>query len=233
MLFGREGLPIEQTFRNKVWNVKHSGLLCREAFVFESFLAFADDLLGMGGLTPAADFGAFAFELFVDSEEMLNFAKDVRGEVSMIVDLGVGGAANRNGQHLFVGYLLIQHFQNANGPGLDQATSEGGLKNQHEDVQGISVRRQCAGNETVIAGVMNRSVERAVESEDVQSLIVFVFVSLSAWDFDDGINDAGSMGASRQGQVIQPFAGFMGEHFKSRDTCKRRRKGCPILYRGA
>ncbi len=73
----------------------------------------------VSGVTPAADLGVFALELFVDGKEMLDFAQYMGRKVGVSVNRFVKGAVDRDGEHFFIGKLLIEHFQDTDGPGGD------------------------------------------------------------------------------------------------------------------
>lgn len=160
--------------------------------------SFVNQSAGHFDLFPAFDFGPLAFEFLVNGEEMFNFTQNVRCEIGMIFYFGVCRACFGNGEDFFIRNALVDHFQDADRTGFDKTARERRVGDENNYVERVSVRAQGAGNETVFARVMNRSVKRAVQAKELQVFVILVFVRAAARNFHDGIHDFGRTGAGRQ-----------------------------------
>ena len=80
---------------------------------------------------------------------------------------------------------------------VHQAAGEDRDRHQHEHVERIAVVAQRAGQEAVVAGIVDRAVEHAVEPEDAELLVELVLVALVGRDLDDGRDLVGGLGAGR------------------------------------
>ena len=71
---------------------------------------------------------------------------------------------------------LVEHLEDADGTDLHDAAGEAGSVDEDEDVEGVAVVGEGAGDEAVVAGIVDGGVEIAVETKDVKFLVVLVFV---------------------------------------------------------
>jgi hypothetical protein len=59
---------------------------------------------------------------------------------------------------------------------------------QHEDVQRVTIIAQGARNTSILARVVDGGEQRAVQAENMQSLVVFILVGVTAGNLDDGVD---------------------------------------------
>src|SRR5581483_6947970 len=104
--------------------------------------------------------------------------------------------------NFFVEHALVEHFEQADGTDLHDAAREAGRVNQHQHIEGIAIVRERGGDETVVARVVDGRVEVAVKAEDVELLVVLVFVDALGRNLDDDVKDLGCFFADGQFQVI-------------------------------
>ena len=84
-----------------------------------------------------------------------------------------------------------------------------GASTRTRAVEGISIVGQGAGDEAVVAGIVDGRVEIAVETEDVEFLVVLVLVAALVGDLDDGVDDLGAVGPYGEFQVIRHKSGLL------------------------
>ena len=80
---------------------------------------------------------------------------------------------------------------------VHEAAGEHRDRHQHQDVERIAVVAQGAGQEPVVAGIVDRAVEHAVEPEDAELLVELVLVALVGGDLDDRGDLGRRVGAGR------------------------------------
>lgn len=144
-----------------------------------------------GATAPAEDARSLVFEFLVDGEEMFDFAAEVGKQLRDGGDLVVQGIVLLDGEDFLVRLGAVNHAQEADGADLDEAAAEGWLFGDGEDIERVAVLAERAGNETVIAGIVHRRIEKAVEAEHAEGFIVFIFVAGIFGDFDDHADDFG------------------------------------------
>jgi hypothetical protein len=172
--------------------------------VFDEVLLGFDNLgAGERGIAPAFDFDALALEVLVYGEEVSDLAKHVGVDLGEVPDIFVAGVVLAYAENFLVGEALVEHFQYADGTDVHDAAGEAGRVDEDEDIEGIAVIGQGAGNESVISGIVDGGVEIAVETEDVEFLVVFVLVAALVGDFDDGVDDLGAVRPYGEFQVIR------------------------------
>ena len=71
---------------------------------------------------------------------------------------------------------------------------------QGRGVEGIAIVSQRGGDESVVAGVMDRGIEIAIQPEDMEFLVVLVLVDSFEWNLDDSVDHLGRVGAPRGAQ---------------------------------
>ena len=159
-----------------------------------------DAVTGVGCVVPAFDFNALAFEIFVDGEEVGDFLNEVRVDVGVVPDVGVARVVFAHGDDFLVEDTLVEHLEETDGANLLHAAGKTWTGNQNQNIQRIAILTQRGRNKAVIAGVMNRRVQIAVEFEDVQFFVVLEFVGVVLGDLNDGTEASGErspMGSSR------------------------------------
>ena len=119
---------------------------------------------------------------------MRDLAQLVREDLRVVVDLGVVGLTDRDREDLVVGLPVVDHGEQPDRSRLHEAPREGRLGDEDQHVERVVVEGERPWYETVIAGIIHRRVQRPVQLEDVERLIIFVFISRAARDFDDDVD---------------------------------------------
>jgi hypothetical protein len=176
--------------------------------VDEVLLGFGDLGAGKGGVAPALDFDALAFEVLVDGEEVGDLAEHVGVDLGEVPDVLVARIVFADAEDLLVAEALVEHLENADGTYLHDAAGEAGSVDEDEDVEGVAVVGEGAGDEAVVAGIVDGGVEVAVETEDVEFLVVLVLVAALVGDFDDGVDDLGAVRPNGKFQVVRHKSGI-------------------------
>jgi hypothetical protein len=171
--------------------------------VDEVLLGFHDLGPGEGGVAPSFDFNALSFEVLVDGEEMGDLTEHVRIDLGEVPNVLVSGVAFAYTEDLLVTETLVEHLEHADGADLHDASGETGGIDEDEAVDRIAVVGQGAWDKAVVAGVVDGGVEVAVETEDVEILVVLVFVDSLVGDLDDGVDDLGAVVAYGNFQVVR------------------------------
>ena len=147
---------------------------------------------GVRCVAPAFDFDTLAFEVFVDREEMRDLPKHVRVDLGEVPDVFIARIAFADAEDFFVGQALVEHLKEADGANLHDATREAGRVDEDETVERVAVGGEGAGDEAVVAGVVDGRIEVAVETKDVELFVVLVLVDILVGDLDDGVDDFGA-----------------------------------------
>jgi len=157
--------------------------------VDEVLLGFENFVACEGGVTPAFDFDSLALKVLINGEEVGDLAEHVGIDLGEVPDVLVSGIPFANAENLLITKALVKHFKNADGANLHDAAGEAGGIDEDEAIDGVTVVGEGAGDEAIVAGIVDGRVEVAVETEDVEILVVLVFVDALVWDLDDGVND--------------------------------------------
>jgi hypothetical protein len=171
--------------------------------VEEALLGFEDLVAGEGGVAPAFDFDTLAFEVFVDGEEVGDLLEHVGVDLGEVPDVLVAGVVLSDAENLLVAEALVEHLEDADGADLHDATGEAGSVDEHEAIEGIAVVAEGAGDEAVVAGIVDGGVEIAVETEDVELFVVLVFVDTLVGNLDDCVDDLGAVWPYGKFQVVR------------------------------
>ncbi len=169
----------------------------------EALLGFEDLGAGEGGVAPALDFDALAFEVLVDGEEVRDLPEHVGVDLGEVPDVFVARVALADAEDFFVAEALVEHLEEADGADLHDAAGEAGRVDQNEDVEWVAVIGQSAGDEAVVAGIVDGRVKIAVETEDVEFLVVLVLVDALVGDLDDGVDDLGAVGPDGEFKIVR------------------------------
>ena len=148
---------------------------------------------GSGGIAPAFYFDALAFEVFVDGEEVGDLLKHVGIDFGKAGDIVIPRIVFAYAENLLVGNALVEHLKDADGAYLHDAAGEAGSIDENEDVEGVTIVGQSAGDKAVVAWIVNGRVEVTIKPEEVKFFIVLVFVDALFGYFDDGIDDVGGV----------------------------------------
>lgn len=175
----------------------------RDLVVEEALLGFEDLVAGEGGVAPAFDFDALAFEVLVDGEEVGDLLEHVGVDLGEIPDILVARVVLADAEDLLVAEALVEHLEDTDGADLHDAAGEAGSVDEDEAVEGIAVVAEGAGDEAVVAGVVDGGVEVAVETEDVELLVVLVLVDTLVGNLDDCVDDLGAFRPNGEFQVVR------------------------------
>ena len=108
--------------------------------------ASSDLVAGEGGVAPAFDFDALAFEVFVDGEEVGDLAEHVGVDLGEVPDVLVAGVVLADAEDLLVAEALVEHFEHADGADLHDAAGKAGRVDEDEAVERVAVvGRGCWG----------------------------------------------------------------------------------------
>ncbi len=124
-------------------------------------------------------------------------------DLGEVPDVLVAGIALADAEDLLVTEPLVEHLEHADGADLHHAAGEAGGVDEDEAVERIAVVAKGAGDEAVVAGIVDGRVEIAVETEDVELFIVLVFVDTLVGNLDDRIDDLGAVRPDGELQVIR------------------------------
>ena len=139
---------------------------------------------------------------------MLDLATKVDEEVLDGGDLIVERIVFLNGENFLIGLGTVNHAQEADGADFDETAAEGRFFGDGEDVERVAIFAERAGNEAVVAGIVHRRIEEAVEAENAEGLVVFILVARVFGDFD---NHADDFGRARAGVDFVDFGGHDSE----------------------
>ncbi len=124
-------------------------------------------------------------------------------DLGEVPDVFVAGVVLANAEDLLVAEALVEHFEDADGTDLHDTAGEAGGVDEDEAVEGVAVVGEGAGDEAVVAGVVDGGVEVAVEAEDVELFVVLVFVDTLVGDLDDCVDDLGAVRPYGEFQVVR------------------------------
>ncbi len=124
-------------------------------------------------------------------EEVGDLVDQDRRHLTIAGDIGVEGVqlVDRHRQDLFVAASLVFHHQSADrARANDHARIDGG-RTDDQDVARIAVIGQGVGDEAVIAGIVHRRIEEAVDEQRARILVHLVLHRHTALrNLDDGVN---------------------------------------------
>jgi len=160
---------------------------------------------GIGGVVPAPYLNALAFKVFVDREEVGNLFEHVRVDVGKVPHIVETRIILADSQHFLVQHALIEHLKQADGAHLLHAARKTGTRHQHQHVQRVAVIAQRGRNKAIVARVVHRRMQVAVQLEDVQLLVVFVFLGPILGDLDDRAKNLRRAIADGQFKIIHHF----------------------------
>lgn len=192
------------------WQRSGCGLLVGNRLGLRVGLVIDEALLGFehlaaceGGIAPAFDFDALAFEVFIDGEKVGDLLEHVGIDLGEVPDVLVARVALADAEDFLVAEALIEHFEESDGTDFHNASGEAGGVDEDQAVEGIAVVAEGAGDEAVVAGVVDWRVEVAIEAEDVQFFVVLVFIDSFVRNLDDGIDDFRGVFSDRELQIIR------------------------------
>jgi hypothetical protein len=142
-----------------------------------------------------------AFQFLINRKEVFDFPANVLEDLVHGVDLIVPGIPCRHGENLLIALLGINHVQDSDGPNLNHAAGETRFLDQDEHVHGIVVFRQRSGDEAVIARIMHRRIESAIQPKNSEPAVIFVFIRRIFRYFDDHAHEFRTLGT--RVQIVQ------------------------------
>ena len=178
----------------------------RGAEVQIALAAVHDGAAGFGGPPPTGHGGHLTLKFLVNGEEVLNLAANVREDLIHGVDLVVTWVAGRDREDLLVRLGAIDHVEHADGANFNQHTRKAGLLNEDEAIEGIVVIGKGAGDEAVVAGVVERRIERAIEPENAQFTVIFVLIGGVLGNLNDATDYFRGIGAGIK--IVESGHGF-------------------------
>jgi len=127
------------------------------------------------------------FQILIYGEEVGHFIQEVLWDMGDLFIVSVERIGGRDSQNLVVWFLTIQHPEESNGAGLDDAARKTGLSNHDQDIEGVTVLSEGLGYKAIVAGVMDGGVENPVELNGAHLCVVFIFVPGAFGHLDDDI----------------------------------------------
>lgn len=177
--------------------------------VFDKILlGFSDFGAGKSRVAPSLDFNALAFEILVDGEEVGDLPEHVGVDLGEVPDILVAWISFTYAENFLIAEPLVQHLKDTDGTDLHDTPRKAGCVDQDKTVDRIAIVSKSTGDKPVVARVMNGGVEVAVETEDIQFLVVLVFVAAFVGNLDHSVDDLGALGPYGEFQVIRHKSGF-------------------------
>ena len=157
-------------------------------------LCLLDEAHGFASFFAAEEFILFAFEPVIVDKEVFELLDEVFGEIIEFLHVGVHVVGLRDGDEPVVAdaLLAVDLFaaDNTDKAGADETAGEGGLVHEKEDVDGIAVVGESAGEETEVVGEGHAGGENLLEREDLLVGVEAIFVAASLGSFNDDLKDA-------------------------------------------
>ena len=157
--------------------------------------------MGGGDILPAQHGRFFVFQVFVNVEKVDDFFEDVRGQIGQMLNALKARVGGGDGQDLLIRAFLVAHHQDAQRPGGDQAAGKSRLGRNDENIQRVAVFGQRVANPAIIKRVKQRRIQRPIQLEDAQIMVIFVFVGRPLRDFDNHVDDDRSLIAQRHFEI--------------------------------
>jgi hypothetical protein len=155
------------------------------------------------GILPPFDLHALALKVLIDGEKVSNFLQHVRINLGIVPDVAVTRIVLAYGEDLLVENPLVEHLKQADGAHLHHAAGKTRCIHQYQHIERVAIIAQGRWHKAVVAGVVHRGVEVAVEPEDVELLIVLVFVNAFRRDFDHDVEHFRRFFADGEFQIIR------------------------------
>jgi len=146
-------------------------------------------------LFPSQGFNPHPFQILIYGEEVGHFGQEVLWDIGDLLVISVERVRSGDGENLVVRLLTIQHPEDPNGAGLDDAARKTGRSNHNQDIEGVAVFREGLGYEAIVAGVMDGRVKNPVELNGARLCVILIFVSGTLRHLDDDIYHPGWIGA--------------------------------------
>lgn len=127
----------------------------------------------------------FAFEGFVNREEMAHFIKYVLGKLRNIVAVGVAGVIGTDGDYFFVVFAAVLHGDNTNRSASDEGHWFDRFAANHQNVQRVAIVAIGSWDETVVGRVVGGGVEYAVKDDHTGFLVQLEFLFAALGDLDN------------------------------------------------
>jgi hypothetical protein len=91
---------------------------------------------------------------------VLYFAKKIRLDVGVVSHTAKAWIACRTREDFVILHSMVQYFDEADWTDMANASRESSVVTQHKDVQRSATYARSLRNETVVAGIVNRKIER-------------------------------------------------------------------------
>jgi len=147
----------------------------------------ADALSCRLAIFPSQGFNPHPFQILIYSEEVGHFGQEVLGDIDDLQVVSVEGVRGGDSEDLVVRFLTIQHLEESDGAGLDDAARKTGLSDHDQDIERVAIFSEGLGYEAIVAGVMDGRVENPVELNAAHLCVIFIFVPGTFRHLDDDI----------------------------------------------
>src|SRR5579884_1326193 len=170
---------------------------------FEGPLTLEDKLPRHRCVLPSFCLYTFAFQVLVDREEVRDLTQDMGVNLGIIPNIFVSRITLAHRQKFLIVNTLIEHVEHTDGTNFHDAAGKARAIDQHEHVERIAVVAERTRQESVIAGEVHWRIQIAVETEDVQLLVVLILVDRLQRDFHYNVHNFRSLLAERQLKIIE------------------------------
>jgi D-alanyl-D-alanine carboxypeptidase/D-alanyl-D-alanine-endopeptidase (penicillin-binding protein 4) len=152
-------------------------------------LAAADDLsLGLVATDPGRTLNGLAgLEVLVRLEEVLNLEPLELRHVKDVAEVLAPDVRDGDAKHLLVRALFIRHLEHADGAAFDETAREGGLVQQDEGIQRVSISTEGVLDEPVIRRVAGGGEEHAIQAKPPRLMIHLILIACSTRDLDEHV----------------------------------------------
>jgi hypothetical protein len=106
-------------------------------------------------------------------------------------------------QDFLVAQTLVEHFQDADRTNFHDTAGKAGSVYEDEDVEGVAVIGEGAGDKAIVSRIVDGRIEIAVETENVVFLVILVLVAALIGNLDDSVDDLGAVRPNGEFQVIR------------------------------
>src|SRR5690625_323696 len=103
------------------------------------------------------------------------------------MELEVERVVDGDSEDLLIEPLLITHLEDTEGTDRHQTAGEGRDGHHDQHIEGVIIVGQGPRDETIVARVIDRTIEEAVETEETSLLVQLVLVPAPARDLDHRI----------------------------------------------
>ena len=125
-------------------------------FFSEAILGLADALMRFVDIEPPFYGSPFVFEVLVLFEEVLDLILEVVIDTAHVGDIFEAWIFSRDSENLPVSAFFIFHVEDTNRSDFEDAAGEGGLADEDEHVEVVTIIGAGMRDEAVVGGVEHR-----------------------------------------------------------------------------